>query len=123
MGDVSFGTTRDEVAALLGEPPDTFERGDTTVDAFDDRGMHIHYGDGRVQFIETFEPASLEHDAVTLAAGDELATVLARLQEAGLEYAEQAPDLYAIPELGVGLWAPGGTIESAGAYCDPGYYD
>src|SRR5262245_58298124 len=60
IGTLSFGDSRKVARAKLASTFSTFQKGDgpTETDAFDDLGLHLYYDEeGRLEFVEAFDPA------------------------------------------------------------------
>ncbi len=119
LEDLRFGTPRLVVRALLNTDFETFEKGESELDSYDDLGFHLYYdGHDRLEFIEAFEPCDPMFNGVRLL-GD-LETVLRRLGELGYrcEYHDEG---YHFAGLGFVLYIPLEFIEVVSIY-RRGYY-
>lgn len=123
IGDLPFGLTREQVKALLGEPPRIVhgvEEPDSEIWFYEDQllavGFEPEYG-GRLGSIETYDPSATLNGKsligrtimeVALALKDVFAFPI----EAVFGDDEETPEQLRIPDLSISFWNEGIVIES-----------
>jgi hypothetical protein len=123
VGVIRFGDVRQDVRVALQCPFETFRKdvGENETDAFDDLGLHVYYdGQGRVEFVEGFEPASLTINGLMLL-GQRIDKIDKELRAMG--HSSRAIDVgLQYDTAGIVLTAPNGVVEGVGIFAR-GYYD
>lgn len=123
LGIVSFGDSRREVRAKLGEKYSSFAKSAELplVDEFEDLGLHVHYDKlYNVEFLEAFEPASVSFDGV-LFLGRKVQSVIDEMRERGFR-ASEANGGIDFNDAGIGLTYGESLIEAVAVF-RRGYYD
>jgi hypothetical protein len=121
-GPLTFGITRSQARALLGDNFTVFRKGSTSTsetDAFDDLGVHLYYDDNqRLECIEIWGECSVFLSGISLL-NVPVKDVLANLDAAQLPY--HYDDGYFIDNCGCALYAPSDIVKAV-TVCRRGYY-
>ena len=82
LGPLLLGASRSEVRSVLAEEPREFQKrlAPGVVEGYDTAGVHAYYdGDGRLEFLEAFDPCRPVYVGVPLL-GSDAATIVARMR-------------------------------------------
>ncbi len=123
IGKLSFGDSRDVARAKLASTFSSFEKvtGAMATDAFDDLGLHLYYDEqGRLEFVEAFEPAAVDFRGISFLTRD-LSGVVKAMKALGFAATETDVGI-AFERAGIALTAPSGVVEGIAAH-RRGYYD
>ena len=92
LGSLSFGQTRSEVRAILGEPSKSFRKGpfaDNKTDEYRGVGIHTYFDlEDRLEFIEAFAPADVSYRGIRLS-GSAIIHVVEQLGRIGLSHRDE----------------------------------
>jgi hypothetical protein len=113
FGPLGFRTSRGEVQAILGEAPQAFFKGGSTIstEAYKRAGVHAYYGpDGLLELVEAFPPCRAEYAGVDLLEPETTLT-LHRLAASGLEPRDDGEGGLWFEQHGFALYAPHGSTE------------
>jgi hypothetical protein len=118
LGPIRLGASRSDVGEALGKESCEFAKGDSpdVAEAYDGAGVHVHYDrQGRVEFIEAFDPCRPVYAGVQLLAAD-AASVVASMRDLGLTAREDGQGGVWFDDHGFALYAPAEASEGVSVF-------
>ena len=123
LGELMFGQNRDDVRSQLGPDYVAFKKtpgASRLTDAYNRLGLHLYYDEAdRLNFIEAFPPSHPTIDEVNLLGGN-ARSLLQKMEQRG-HAGRVEGDSWFFDDIGVALYAPGGSVEGVSIY-PPDYY-
>ncbi|MEM9864623.1 MAG: hypothetical protein AAF938_23685 [Myxococcota bacterium] len=122
LGPIVFGDSEQRVLELLGEPSARFAEGGSRVLSFDALGRHVFLSSETraVHYFDAFAPSTVSINAIWLVRLADGLSIHALISEHAQGMKQRPYDEgIDLPELGVSLYAPHGSIEALGIFSAP----
>jgi len=123
VGVLAFGDIRNDARSKLNTKFSTFQKDadENETDAFDDIGLHLYYdNDGRLEFIEGFEPVDITFRGISFLNRD-VTSVIRDMSAIGFNETRSDAGVK-FRDVGIALYAPSGVVEGVAVH-RKGYYD